>query len=287
MRGMPTRRRLGRVIAGVLEQGGVLRPRAAIVDGRTGGRQFDAGAIDEPGARRVHALKSGKIEDHALRIFGRRDERSAGVLQLASGDDDPSSCQRQDNAALSFLTSYGRRRGHQALRPETALISRDPAPCRADPEERPRRGGSGQQQIKYESETPTEGLRFANKASPIFVQTGAQALTIVASPPPRSFPARLGGEPKFAAPAKRRRISHLPNRRLRSSFVAGARRVKFLVAEMLPFDELPAQSGTGAKGPGTNRVRIGDAALRPIRRAKSNGNWGAGSSRIKSWWPKR
>src|SRR5271163_1365939 len=41
-------------------------------------------------------------------------------------------------------------------------------------------GGSGQQQTKYESETPPQGLRFANKASPIFVQTGARALMIVA-----------------------------------------------------------------------------------------------------------
>ena len=31
-------------------------------------------------------------------------------------------------------------------------------------------GGSGRQQTKYELETPAEGLRFANKASPIFVR---------------------------------------------------------------------------------------------------------------------
>ena len=49
--------------------------------------------------------------------------------------------------------------------------------------------GSGQKQTKYESETLLRGLRFANKASRIFVQTGAEAFRIVASSFVRSFPA--------------------------------------------------------------------------------------------------
>ena len=146
------RGRLRRVIAGVLEQGGVLGPRAAIGGGCPGGRELHASAVDEPGAGRVHALKSGKIEDYAFRIVARRDERGPGRLELAPGGDGPRSGQRQDDAVLAGFTSYGRRRGHQALRPETALISRDPAPCRAGTTARPGRG-SGQQQTKYELET--------------------------------------------------------------------------------------------------------------------------------------
>jgi hypothetical protein len=62
--------------------------------------------------------------------------------------------------------------------------------------------GSGQQQTKYESETPSHGLRFADKASRIF--RGRRPLRLSG---------RLGTLPFRLAPGtKCRQISELPNR---------------------------------------------------------------------------
>ena len=149
-----------------------------------------------------------------------------------------------------------------------------------------RGGGSGQKQTKYESETPPQGLRFANKASPIFVQTGARALRIVASSSPRSFPARLeanhsstraqsASESVTCRIADRHRaLSHAPD-----VVKHGRRNLAFPSSVPAPMRDL-------AKGPGTNGVKISDAALRPIRRPKSNGNRTLGRSQVKSWRPK-
>jgi hypothetical protein len=61
---------LGRVVARFLDQEVVLRLLAAIGNTGAGGRQFSFGAIDEPRAGGVHALKAGEIEDDAFRVFG-------------------------------------------------------------------------------------------------------------------------------------------------------------------------------------------------------------------------
>ncbi len=128
MRRRNARGLLGRMVAGLLEQDIVLGLLAAVGDRSPGGRQFGLSAIDEPRAGRVHALKTGEIEDHAFRVFSRGKERSPGRLQLVTGADDPFPGQRQHHPVLAVLTSYGRRRGHQALRQaQTALISRRPA----------------------------------------------------------------------------------------------------------------------------------------------------------------
>ena len=54
------------MVAGLLEQEVMLGPLAAIGDRSSGGREFVPGAIDEPGAGGVHALKGSEIEDHAF-----------------------------------------------------------------------------------------------------------------------------------------------------------------------------------------------------------------------------
>jgi hypothetical protein len=62
--------------------------------------------------------------------------------------------------------------------------------------------GSGQQQTEYESETPSDGLRFADKASRIF---GARR--------PIRLSGRLRTRPfRLAAGTKSRQIRELPNR---------------------------------------------------------------------------
>ena len=57
------------MVAGLLEQEVVLGLLAAIGDRSPCAREFVLGAIDEPGPGRVHALKTGEIEDHAFRVF--------------------------------------------------------------------------------------------------------------------------------------------------------------------------------------------------------------------------
>src|ERR1700733_1647413 len=106
-----------------------------------------------------------------------------------SGADDPFPGQRQHHPGLAVLTSYGRRRGHQALRPSRngAHIA-PPRDCRANTMPPPARKGSGEKQTKYESDTPPHGLRFANKASRIFrfpVETVKYHHQIVGLLPPR------------------------------------------------------------------------------------------------------
>ena len=69
MRWRNARRLLRRMVAGLLEQEGVLGSRVAIGDRSSCAPKFFLGAIDEPGPGRVHALKTGEIEDHAFRVF--------------------------------------------------------------------------------------------------------------------------------------------------------------------------------------------------------------------------
>src|SRR6185437_11591847 len=210
-------RRLGPMAARFLQQEVLLGPLAATGNSRAGGRQLVAGAIDEPGAGGVHAAEGGEIEDHAFSAVGRRKERRARGLQLTSGADDPLPRQRQDNPVLAGLTSYGRSRGHQALRPSrNGLISRPTGACRAAG----LGGGSRQQQTKYESEPSPHGLGFANKASRILRKdrrTDSQTLPRGLGPVPF---------PSASRRTKHRRISHLPKVRRRSDasgrFVAGA-----------------------------------------------------------------
>ena len=57
------------MVAGLLDQDVVLGLLATIGDRSSRARQFVLGAIDEPGPGRVHALKTGEIEDHAFRVF--------------------------------------------------------------------------------------------------------------------------------------------------------------------------------------------------------------------------
>ena len=57
------------MVASLLEQEVVLGLLAAIGDRSPCAREFVLGAIDEPGPGRVHALKTGEIEDHAFRVF--------------------------------------------------------------------------------------------------------------------------------------------------------------------------------------------------------------------------
>ncbi len=157
------------------------------------GRELVAGAIDEPRAGGVHALKRAEIEGHAFRVLSRRKERGPGRLQLMPGGDDPLPGQRQHHAVLAVLSGYGRRRVHQALRPSRKRAHIAPTgDCRANRTASPARTGSGRQQIRYESETLLYGLRFADKASRIFVQArrpGRQDCRVVLEPflsaPPR------------------------------------------------------------------------------------------------------
>ena len=208
----------------------MLGPAAAIVDRRAGGGQLHPGAIDEPGARRVDALKRGKIEEHALRVLGRRDERSAGWP--------PSSCPavtihvpaKARTTPPWALDELRTARGHQALRPETALLSRDPAPCRDDT-----RGVAGSgisattNQVRIGD--PARGTPIREQSeSNLCARTAAPALRIAASSSPCSFPATAGSEPEFAADAKRQRISDLPNCRPLQSFVAASWRCQAWLA---------------------------------------------------------
>ena len=100
-------------------------------------------------------------------------------------------------------------------------------------------GGSGQQQTKYESETPPQGLRFANKASPIFVQTGARALRIVASSSPRSFPAPAGSESIVRRGRKASANQSLAESPTATELCRTRRMSSSLVAETLPPLERP------------------------------------------------
>ncbi len=58
------------MVAGLLEQEVVLGPLAADRKRWLPRRKFNLGAVDEPRAGRVHALKAREIENHAFRAFG-------------------------------------------------------------------------------------------------------------------------------------------------------------------------------------------------------------------------
>ena len=60
---------LRNVVARLLEQDVVLGLLAAIGNSGASRRQFHLRPIDEPRAGRVHALKTGEIEDHAFCVF--------------------------------------------------------------------------------------------------------------------------------------------------------------------------------------------------------------------------
>ena len=127
------------------------------------------------------------------------------------------------NAVLRGFTSYGRRLGHQALRPETALISRGPTPCRAKMKAAAEQG-SGQKQTKYESETPSQGLRFANNASRIFGARPAhrpQDCLLVAAP---LLSRRVRKRTVVCSACKAPANQGLADPRLPLSFVAGSSR---------------------------------------------------------------
>ena len=133
------------------------------------GSELVAGAIDEPRAGGVHALKRAEIEGHAFRVLSRRKERGPGRLQLMPGGDDPLPGQRQHHAVLAVLSGYGRRRVHQALRPSRKRAHIAPTgDCRANGTASPARTGSGRQQIRYESETLLYGLGFRGQSESNF-----------------------------------------------------------------------------------------------------------------------
>ncbi len=123
---------LRRMVASLLEEDVVLGLLAAIGNCSAGRSQFGLSAIDEPRSRRVHALQTGEIEGYAFCAFGQGEERSPRLLQLMSRANDPFARQREHDAVLGVLTSYGRRCGHQALRPSPnrAHIA-PPRDCRA------------------------------------------------------------------------------------------------------------------------------------------------------------
>ena len=260
----------------------MLGPRAAIGDGRSGVREFDAGAIDEPGAGRVHALKSGKIEDHALRVLA--------PARRAKPRPPPARVRRRRSTPRP---APGRRRPGRLLRvtegvvvtkrsgqAETALISRGPAPCRADTRAPPRRGiraKTNQVRIRRPGDRDSDSRtkRVESLCRPAQRPSGLSLRR-------RPFLSRpAGSEPWFAARAKRQRISHLPNRRppaklcrARSDDVkSGCRNLAS------PRASLP-QSGTGAKGPGTNGAENRRRAASPdSARRKATANPGAGRGR--------
>ena len=123
--------------------------------------------------------------------------------------------------------------------------------------------GSGQQQTKYESETPSHGLRFAYKASRIFRARR-----------PLRLSGRLGTLPFRLAPGtKCRQISELPNRDHTRELCPRGRPRSSHGRQSLPSSggSLP-RSGTRAKEAGTNGAGIGDAPRRAIRGVKSNPN---------------
>jgi hypothetical protein len=137
--------------------------------------------------------------------------------------------------------------------------------------------GSGQKQIKYESETPSHGLRFANKASQIL---GPHS--------PSGLSGRLGAVPFRAAPGtKCRQIRRLPNREQARPLCPRGRLTSSHGRQSLPSSgaSLP-RSGTQAKEAGTKGAGISDAARRAIRRAKGNPNSPYWSAAVRSWSPK-
>ena len=138
--------------------------------------------------------------------------------------------------------------------------------------------GSGQQQTKYESETPSHGLRFAYKASRIFRARR-----------PLRLSGRLGTLPFRLAPGtKCRQISELPNRDHTRELCPRGRPRSSHGRQSLPSSggSLP-RSGTRAKEAGTNGAGIGDAPRRAIRGVKGNPNSLRRRAAVRPWSPKR
>ena len=192
MRRRNARGRLRRMVASLLEQEVLLGPLAATRDRSSCGREFVPSAIDEPRAGSVHALKSSEIEDHAFRVFSGGKERSPGRLELVSGGDDPLPSQRQHDPVRAVLSSYGRRRAHQALRPSRngAHIA-PPGDCRAKTTSSPTHTGIRATTNQVRIGDPVTRTQIREQSESIFVQASAQAFRIAASSWNRSFLARL------------------------------------------------------------------------------------------------
>ena len=137
--------------------------------------------------------------------------------------------------------------------------------------------GSGQQQTKYELETPSHGLRFAYKASRIFKARR-----------PLRLSGRLGTLPFRLAPGtKCRQISELPNREHTRELCPRGRPTSSHGRQSLPsFGASLPRSGTRAKEAGTNGAGIGDAPRRAIRGAKGNPNSLPRRAAVRPWSPK-
>ena len=137
--------------------------------------------------------------------------------------------------------------------------------------------GSGQQQTKYESETPSHGLRFAYKASRIFKARR-----------PLRLSGRLGTLPFRLAPGtKCRQISELPNCEHTRELCPRGRPTSSHGRQSLPsFGASLPRSGTRAKEAGTNGAGIGDAPRRAIRGAKGNPNSLPRRAAVRPWSPK-
>lgn len=140
-----------------------------------------------------------------------------------------------------------------------------PTDCRAKRTPSPTAPGSGRKQTQYESETPLDGLRFADKASRIFVRTTARAFRIVESSRNPSFPAR----PRSVKP---QRISRLPNHfgnpaALRSLVDVAVRR-QVLRQSVSPPDAIcpNAGRGEGTGHKGSRNQRRGAASDSPQER---------------------
>ena len=287
------------MVASLLEQDVVLGLLAAVGNAGSGGRQFDLGAIDEPRAGGVHALKTGEIEDHAFRVFSRGEERSPGRLELVSGADDPFPRQRQHDPVLAVLTSYGRRCGHQALRPSPNGAHIAP-PRRLSSEMRPRhihpRKDQGEQQIKYESETRSHGTRIRKQSESNLLRRAACRRLQGRQVGCRNFPIRRSaapirdaGERRGHKSSRNRRRRHRAIRRAKGNpFRAGPPSAVRHGCQSLaaPGGALP-RSGTRAKETGTKGAGISDAAHRAIRRAKGNPNSPSPGAAAKSWRPMR
>ena len=138
--------------------------------------------------------------------------------------------------------------------------------------------GSGQQQTKYKSETPSHELKFANKASRIF--RAAPAFRVVGASWNPSFPPR--SRHKVSA---NQRVAE--SRAHAASFVPEAVRRQAMVAKAFRPSAARAPIRDGAKEAGTNGAGIGDAPRRAIRGAKGNPNSLRRRAAVRPWSPKR
>ena len=285
MRRGPARRRFGRMVTRFLEQEVLFGPLAATGNRSSCGRELVAGAIDEPRAGGVHALKRAEIEGHAFRVLSRRKERGPGRLQLMPGGDDPLPGQRQHHAVLAVLSGYGRRRVHQALRPsrKRAHIA-PPGDCRAN----------------WVGVARPDGIRATTNQVRIgdpVIRTqirGQSESNFCPGPAPGRQDCRVVLEPFLSAP---------PRPANKASANQGVAELRALTPWAVPLcrgghpasshgrqslrrssPRLP-RSGTRGKGPGTKRAGIGDAAPGAIRRPKGNPNSPRRRAALELWRP--